>query len=181
MKLIVFLGNAGTEYVKNRHNLGFMVGDFYAKENGAKWKLEKKFGAEISILVSSDQCPESRVLLVKPQFFYNRAGEVVAKIARFYKIESENILAVCDDFNLDFGKIRLRKRGSDGGNNGLKSIIEHLGEKFTRIRIGTDSELRKTIGETDFVLSNFTAEEAKKIPQIIVNVTEKIDDFIESE
>ena len=173
MKLIVFLGNAGTEYAKNRHNLGFMIGDFYAKQNGAKWKLENKFGADIATIDG-----ENKVLLVKPQFLYNRTGEVVSKIARFYKIDSQDILAICDDFTMDFGKIRLRKTGSAGGNNGLKSIIEHIGENFNRIRIGTDNELRDNIGETAFVLSDFSKDESKQLPEIIPKITEMIDDFI---
>ena len=183
MKLIIFLGNAGMEYEKNRHNLGFMIGDFYAEQQGAKWKFEKKFGAEIAkiSLDSPIQSANDRaVLLVKPQLFYNRTGEVIAKIANFYKIDADDILAVCDDFNLNFGKIRYRKQGSDGGNNGLKSLVAHIGEKFARIRIGTDSPLRQQIGETDFVLSNFTAQESKNLPNICAEVSKIIDEFIES-
>ena len=193
MKLVVFLGNAGTEYAKNRHNLGFMVGDFFAKENGAKWKFEKKFGAEVAVIASNAKqssqkshldrhadksARDDKVILVKPQFFYNRTGEVVSKIAQFYKIEPQDILAVCDDFNLEFGKIRYRKQGGAGGSNGLKSIINHIGEGFARIRIGTDNELRKTIGETDFVLSDFSKSESKQLPEIISEATEIINNFI---
>jgi len=191
MKLVVFLGNAGLEYSKNRHNLGFMIGDFYAKQQGIKWKFASKFAADLSTfqpfqVKGAGQVQDSlknegeKVILVKPQLFYNRTGEVVAKIAGFYKIDEQDILAVCDDFNLDFGKIRYRKKGSDGGNNGLKSLVAQFGEKFARVRIGTGSKLRQQIGETDFVLSNFTKDEVEKLPEIYEKVIEIVDDFIKS-
>ena len=169
-KLIVFLGNPGLRYRKTRHNIGFMVGDFYAKQVGAKWKLDKKFGAEIAQTESGD-------LLVKPQLFYNRTGEAVQKLCHFYKITSRDILVICDDLNLPFGKIRQREQGSDGGNNGLKSIIAHLGPDFARLRIGTDNDLRSQIGDTDFVLSKFSKEEQSKLSEIFTELAAKINEF----
>ena len=174
MKLIVFLGNAGDDYTKNRHNLGFMIGNDYAKAHDLKWKLESKFGAEIARTNGGD-------ILVKPQLFYNRTGDVVQKIAHFYKVPADNILVVCDDLDLDFGKIRSRKQGSDGGNNGLKSMIAVFGEGFARIRIGIDSPLRKKMDDADFVLSNFNRGESTHLRQIFDEVSENINEFIESD
>ena len=190
MKLIVFLGNPGLKYRKTRHNIGFMVGDFYAKQVGAKWKLDKKFGAEIASVCHPELVSGSRkksldsptesandkvVLLAKPQLFYNRAGEAVQKLCHFYKIAPRDILVICDDLNLPFGKIRQREQGSDGGNNGLKSIITHLGSDFARLRIGTNNDLRSQIGDTDFVLSKFSKEEQQQLSDIFVEIVKKIE------
>ena len=95
----------------------------------------------------------------------------------FYKLHPQDILVICDDFNLEFGKVRFRERGSAGGNNGLKSIATHLGtEDFPRLRIGTANDaLRSKIGDTDFVLSRFTSEEYEKLPEILKEISVFID------
>jgi PTH1 family peptidyl-tRNA hydrolase len=168
VKLIIFLGNPGLRYRKTRHNVGFMIGDVYAKKLGLKWKKEVKFGAEIA--------RDGDILLAKPQLFYNLTGDSVAKIMNFYKIARSNLLVVCDDINLNFGKIRFRADGSDGGNNGLKSIIQHLGQDFARIRVGTDNGLRTVIGNTDFVLSRLSRTEQSELDKISANVVDLIDE-----
>jgi PTH1 family peptidyl-tRNA hydrolase len=179
MKLIIFQGNPGLKYRKTRHNIGFMVGDFYAKQRGIKWKMEKKFGAEIAEVESSSENRVVRILLAKPQLFYNRSGEAVRKIVDFYKIKPADILVVCDDFNLNFGQIRYREQGSDGGNNGLKSIIANLGtDQFARVRIGTGNDLRARIDDADFVLAKFNRDEAAELPKLQQKTAEIIDDFI---
>jgi PTH1 family peptidyl-tRNA hydrolase len=167
MKLIIFLGNPSLKYRRTRHNLGFMVGDSYAQAGGAKWRNLAKFQAAVAELTGGGQ----KVLLVKPQKFYNQSGEVVQKLMKFYKVASADLLVVCDDLNLDFGIIRERAQGSDGGNNGLKSIIDRIGPDFARIRIGTNNPLRAQIGDTDFVLAKFSRDEQKQLPEIINRVT----------
>jgi PTH1 family peptidyl-tRNA hydrolase len=99
---------------------------------------------------------------------------------KFYKISLSDILVICDDFNLEFGKIRARATGSAGGNNGLKSIIAELGtEDFSRLRIGTgNDDLRKKIGDVDFVLSKYTPEEKTELPQVLGEVADKLDTFL---
>jgi len=159
MKLIVFLGNPGLKYRKTRHNVGFMLGDMLARERGLKWKKEAKFNAEIAEMGAVSE----KILLVKPLLFYNLSGEVVKKLADFYKVENRDILVICDDLNLPFGQLRWREKGSDGGNNGLKSIIAHLGLDFPRLRIGTDNDLRARMGDTDFVLSKLSKDEQEKL------------------
>ena len=172
MKLIVGLGNPGNQYNFTRHNSGFLALDFYFKINNFKWSEKPKLGAIWS--------KNNDIIFIKPQDFYNDSGVAVKNFINFYKIPIENILIICDDFNLEFGKIRYRMNGSAGGNNGLKSIISELKTSdFSRLRIGTEnSELRQKIGDTDFVLSKFTIEEKTKLPEILNNVSSEIKNFI---
>ena len=147
MKLVVGLGNPGNRYNFTRHNLGFLVLDYYFKTYGLKWSEKSRLGA----LHGRNDI----VIFIKPQDYYNESGRAVREYMRFYKIELKDVLVICDDFNLEFGKIRHRMNGSAGGNNGLKSIIAELkSDDFQRIRVGTGNDgLRKRIGDTDFVLS----------------------------
>ncbi len=171
MKLIVGLGNPGNMYNFTRHNTGFLALDFYTKIKKVDWEKADKYDAKYFRLGDT--------FFIKPQTFYNDVGKSIAAFKNFYKIKNEDILVICDDFNLEFGKIRLREKGSAGGNNGLKSTIEHLGtEAFPRLRIGTANDaLRRKIGDTDFVLGKFTAEEREKLPEILREIAAKLDDF----
>lgn len=166
MKIIVGFGNPGHQYNFTRHNFGFLALDFYAKVYGFEFKPQPKFKAEIAKV--------DDVLFVKPQTFYNDIGISIRAICDFYKAHPQDILAVCDDFNLPFGQIRFRERGSAGGNNGLKSAITHLGtEDFPRLRLGTGNDpLKNRIGDVDFVLSKFTPEEHEQLPQILREIAD---------
>lgn len=168
MKLIVGLGNPGQNYHFTRHNFGFLALDFYFKVNDLTWKEKPQFGAIWG--------RTGDFFFIKPQTFYNDVGTSVRAFSDYYKIPSENILVVCDDFNLPFGTIRERRNGSAGGNNGLKSVISHLGtENFPRLRLGTgNDELRKKLSDTDFVLGKFTPEEKEKLPEILQEVSRKL-------
>lgn len=168
MNLVVGFGNPGKEYNFTRHNFGFLALDFYFKKNNLIWEKSEKFH---SIWKKVDD-----TIFIKPQTFYNNIGESVRAFSDFYKISPENILIICDDFNLPFSETRFRQKGSAGGNNGLKSVISHLGtEDFPRLRLGTgNDETRKKIGDIDFVLSKFTKEEKEKLPEILQNISEKI-------
>ena len=172
MKLIVGLGNPGNQYNFTRHNTGFLALDFYFKTHKLEWEGKPKFGA-IFARVDDTFC-------IKPQDFYNESGRAVREFVKFYKMNLSDILVVCDDFNLEFGKTRSRSTGSAGGNNGLKSIIAELGtEDFARLRIGTgNDELRKKIGDVDFVLSKYTPEEKDQLPAVLNEVAERIDEFL---
>lgn len=171
MKVVVGFGNPGNKYNFTRHNLGFLALDFYVKTHKLDWLNKPKFNA----IVAKDDTRD--IIFVKAQTYYNEVGQSVRAILDFYKLHPQDILVICDDFNLDFGKIRFREQGSAGGNNGLKSLIAHLGtEGFPRLRIGTaNSSLRATVGDVDFVLSRFNDEEYAKLPQIL----QEISDFIE--
>ena len=164
MKLIVGLGNPGNEYNFTRHNFGFLALDFYCKVHQINWETNPKFGAVWTRVGDT--------FFIKPQDYYNESGKAVRAFVNFYKMNLSDILVVCDDFELEFGKIRYRERGSAGGNNGLKSIIKELGtDEFPRLRLGTgNDELRKKIGDVDFVLSKFTPEEREKLPAILASI-----------
>lgn len=170
MQLIVGLGNPESKYNFTRHNFGFLALDFYAKIHNIDWQ-KPKMGA----LWFKD----GNRLFIKPQNYYNNSGEAVQAFMHFYKIPPENILVVCDDFDLPFGTLRYRAKGSSGGNNGLKSISERLGTtEFPRLRIGSNNPaIRQKVGDIDFVLGKFTSEEKAELPQILSEMTTKIDDF----
>lgn len=187
MKLIVGFGNPETKYNFTRHNFGFLALDFYAKIKNLTWESNPKFNAiwlkaRIRDIVPGSSSSE-QAIFIKPQTYYNKAGKSIQAFSHFYKIAPENILVVCDDFDLDFGKTRLREHGSSGGNNGLKSTERELGtSNFPRLRLGTDSKLRKKSGgkieDIDFVLGKFTPEEKEQLPPILNDIAQKIDDFI---
>ena len=172
MKLIVGLGNPGSRYNFTRHNVGFLAVDFYFKVHELSWGAKPRLGA---IFGRRDD-----VLFIKPQDFYNNTGQVVAEYMRYYKINSSDILVICDNFDLEFGKIRYRSSGVAGGNNGLKSIDAILGSgDYPRLRIGTGNDLlRKQMGDVDFVLSKFAPAEKEQLPEILRAVCDKIDEFI---
>lgn len=174
MKLIVGLGNPGNQYNFTRHNIGFLALDYYFKLNNLSWNTKPRLGA-ISGRMGD-------VLFIKPQEFYNETGAVVQKYMHYYKIPASDILVICDNFDLDFGKIRYRSSGAAGGNNGLKSIDSALGTSdYPRIRIGTgNDELRTKMGDIDFVLSKFTSEEKSDLSNILNEACLKIDDFLDS-
>ena len=170
MKLVVGLGNPENRYNFTRHNTGFLVLDYYFKVKGIKWSDKPRLGALWG--------RENDTIFIKPQKFYNNSGQVVAAYMNYYKIPEPDILVICDDFNLEFGKIRYRAGGSAGGNNGLKSIIASIGtEDFPRIRIGTaNDDLRARVGDVDFVLSKFTEEEKGQLPAVLDEVISRIGD-----
>ena len=171
MKLVVGLGNPGNQYNFTRHNTGFLALDFYFRLHNLSWETKPRLGA---IWGRSGD-----ILFIKPQEFYNETGRVVTDYMRYYKIAASDILVICDNFDLEFGKVRFRTSGAAGGNNGLKSIDKALGSSdYPRIRIGTgNDELRHRMGDTDFVLSRFTPEEKARLPEILSEVCEKIEEL----
>jgi peptidyl-tRNA hydrolase, PTH1 family len=150
--LIVGLGNPGRQYESTRHNAGFMVLDRMAAEAGVMFKSEPKWQSHVAKL------PGSGVLLVKPQCFMNLSGRPVRQLAAFHKWTPEQILVVYDDAALPLGKLRFREKGSAGGHNGIKSLIEHFGgDGFPRLKVGIgSSDAGEMVGH---VLGNFRAEE----------------------
>jgi PTH1 family peptidyl-tRNA hydrolase len=174
MKLIIGFGNPGRQYHFTRHNFGFLALDFYAKTHNITFKPEIKFLAQTA--------KTTDVIFAKPQTFYNNIGESVAKFVNFYKLNpSTDLLIVCDDFDLPFGTFRLKEQGTSAGNNGLKSTTTHLKTtQFHRLRLGTNNSLlRQTLDDTTFVLSKFTAEERKQLPEILNQSVTKIHQFLD--
>ena len=163
MFLIVGLGNPGTEYAQTRHNLGFMLVDKLAAEAGISVKRR-----ECQSLIGSGIIETERVKLVTPQTYMNLSGEAVSCLTSKYEIEAtKSLIVISDDLALPFGAIRLRQRGSAGGNNGLKSIIASLGtNEFMRLRIGIQPE-HPLSDSKKFVLSEFSREEKRALDEIL--------------
>ena len=175
MKIIFAQGNPGSDYEATRHNVGFLALDFFAKQNNVQFQTKQKFHSDIAELTVDGE----KVLLVKPTTFYNETGLSARTLADFYKVESTDILVIHDDLALPFGTLRTREKGSDAGNNGIKSLNAHLGENYARIRIGTWNEIADKAGSFDFVLSKFSQDEMNKLSSDILPKTiEVIDDFI---
>lgn len=152
MKMIVGLGNPGKTYEKTRHNAGFMVMDEILRKVNAPAMI-RKFKAKVTMVTISDQ----QVLLMKPETYMNQSGDAVAQAANFYKIEPKDILVIFDDLDLPVGKVRIREKGSAGGQNGMKSIILHLHtQEFPRIRVGIDKN--PMIPTVDYVLGKVEKE-----------------------
>lgn len=180
MKVILALGNPGEKYAYTRHNAGFLIIDQLAAGQSAQFSNKPKFFADIAELNMSGE----KILLVKPTTYYNEVGISARAILDFYKLTLDDLLIIHDDTALDFGKIRVRKGGRDAGSNGLKSLHAHIGSDFWHIRIGTDNLLRRQIGDVDFVLSKFNADERKilrdwTIPEAIKLISTFLDDTIE--
>jgi len=175
MKLILGQGNPGIDYAATRHNIGFMALTFYSQKYHLEFQNKSKFHAYIAEVTIDNE----KILLAKPTTFYNETGRTAQAIADFYKIPSKNILVIHDELALPFGTIRTREKGSDAGNNGIKSLNAHLGEEYARVRIGIQNDLTERIGAHDFVLAKFTSDESIKLPSdIFPKITEIIDDFI---
>ena len=160
MKLITGLGNPGAQYARTRHNLGFMTVDLLASEMGVSFSRVQN-EAQIARARHAD----STVLLVKPQTYMNNSGRSVAAIARRHGCEMEDILAIVDDKDLPFGKIRVRSGGSAGGHNGLKSINACLGsDAYPRLRLGIATEFMTRFDAlSTFVLSRFQPDEMEQV------------------
>jgi len=174
VKLIVGLGNPGTEYKNNRHNFGFMALDslsaHYQFEDW-KSKLEGKFAAK---LFGSE-----KIILVKPQTYMNLSGFCVAKFKHFFKVSEDDIFVIYDDIDLGFGDMKLKQGGGDAGHKGVRSISQHLGTKnFNRIRMGIGRPSEKE-DVSSFVLSNFSKAERDKNQILIKTLCEDFEKIIQ--
>ena len=155
--LIVGLGNPGSDYTITRHNAGFLTIDYISQKLGVQVNR-----AKFHALYGEAKIGNTGVMLVKPQTYMNESGVAVREIAEFYKIPTENIIVISDDISLDVGRLRVRKKGSDGGQKGLRSIIYHLNsDNFPRIRVGIGQKPNPNYDLADWVLSKFTPDEQK--------------------
>lgn len=171
--LIVGLGNPGLKYAKTHHNIGFMLVDQLAKELKVKFKYDKKFDAEIAEFKLNNE----KHYLMKPNTYMNNSGISVGSFVNYYKLSVDDIFVIHDDLDLEFGKIRIRRDGSSGGHNGIKSIIQHLNsEKFKRMKIGI-KETEDNIPVVDYVLSNLNNDEKSKIESIKEKILFIIEDL----
>ena len=170
MYIIVGLGNPGKQYENTRHNVGFNVIDILAEEYGISvTKMKHK------ALIGEGRVGTEKVVLVKPVTYMNLSGESLAEIYNFYKVETSNIVVIYDDIDLDVGKIRIRKKGSGGTHNGMRSIIKCLGSnEFPRVRVGI-SKPKNGQDLADFVLSRFAKEDEKSLNESFENAVAAID------
>ena len=172
MKLIVGLGNYGKEYKNTRHNIGFMALDYYADKKGLTIDKKKFKG-----LYTETNINNEKVLLVKPQTYMNLSGECVRDFILYFHIDIKDILIIYDDMDLDTGVLRLREKGSAGGHNGMKNIIQNIkSSEFKRVRVGISKDSnRNTI---DYVLGNFKGEEKQIIDEKMEIISCIIEDFV---
>lgn len=173
--LVVGLGNPGPDYAQTRHNLGFMVADRLATRLGSTFKAHRRSGAEIL----TGRLGGHSVVLAKPRSYMNESGRQVAPLAKFYSVPPADIVVIHDDLDLDFGRIRLKLGGGEGGHNGLRSVATALGTKeFQRVRIG----IGRPPGRKDpaaFVLEKFSAAERAEVPTICEQATDATELLIE--
>lgn len=169
--IVVGLGNPGEKYQKTRHNVGFMALDYISE------KLNIKINrAKFKALVCDCELADKRVLFMKPQTFMNNSGEAVKEAADFYKIPVENIIVIYDDISLNPGKMRIRLKGSDGGHNGIKSLINHLGSnEFPRIKIGVGAKPNPEYDLADWVLGNIANEDREATDKCIESTYECVE------
>jgi PTH1 family peptidyl-tRNA hydrolase len=168
MKLVVGLGNPGREYEWTRHNVGFEVLESLAARHDATWS--RKSDAEVARW-------GQQAVLVRPQTYMNLSGSAVQRWQHFYKVPIEDVLVVVDDVNLEAGRLRIRRSGSAGGHNGLKSIIAALGtDQFPRLRVGVGGGDRTTL--SSHVLGRFSAEEEGIIEAAIARAVEAVEAFV---
>lgn len=163
MKLIVGLGNPGKEYEKTRHNIGFIFIDNYTKNENFKEDFKSLY------------LKKENTIFQKPLTYMNNSGEAISAIMKFYKISSEDLYVIYDDMDLEIGRIRIREKGSSGGHNGIKSIINHIGEKFNRIKIGIGPKKDNSISH---VLGKFSKEDNEIIKSKYDTINKLINDII---
>ncbi|WAC07799.1 MAG: aminoacyl-tRNA hydrolase [Thermodesulfobacteriota bacterium] len=169
MWLIVGLGNPGRKFKFTRHNIGFRVIDQLSKELSIP--LDKK---RMMALWGKGSWEEQKVILAKPQTFMNLSGEAVVRFKNFFRIETDKVIIIHDDLDLNFGQMKIRNKGGDAGNKGLKSIIQSLGEsEFIRVRLGISRPEKKGEGR-NYVLADFDEQEKKKLNILINQATEAV-------
>ena len=169
MKLIAGLGNIGDKYTFTRHNAGFMLIDSFALNENLNFRENSR----LKCLMTNLRTPQEDYLLIKPTTFMNLSGEAVRAVIDYYKIDISDVLIVYDDLSLEIGKIRFRPNGSDGGHNGLKSVIQHLGTKnVARLKIGIGPQ--PNLPSEVFVLQNFSKEELDKLKGALSKAKEGI-------
>lgn len=173
MKLVIGLGNPGTEYENTRHNAGFMALDSFAKKKNITFRLEPKLKGMLASVVLNGH----KAFLLKPMTYMNLSGESISAVMKYYKISVEDILVISDDLDSPVGRVRIRASGSAGGHNGHKSIITHLGtEEYKRIKLGIGRS--EVIPVIDWVLHKFESSEMILMQQACEKTDQAIEDFI---
>ncbi|QWC84219.1 aminoacyl-tRNA hydrolase [Nocardioidaceae bacterium] len=178
--LVVGLGNPGPTYADTRHNVGYMVCDELASRMGSSWKSHKSGRAQV---VEGRLAPPgvdaARVVLVRPRCFMNETGGPVKALATFYKVPAEQVVAIHDELDIDFGTLRTKFGGGDNGHNGLKSMRSSLGTgDFYRVRCGVGRPPSRQ-APADFVLSSYSGAERKELPLQLVDAADAVECLLE--
>ena len=160
ISLVAGLGNPGREYEATRHNLGWVVLDAFVRQLGLEWKRQAQFEA---LVARWDRPGQATCHFVKPQTFMNDSGRSIGPMARFYKAVPAAVAVLYDDFNIDLGLVKVTTTGSAGGHNGVTSLLEHLGDGFTRFRLGIDPKQPPQMDLKDFVLGKFSTDQLNLI------------------
>ena len=172
--LVVFLGNPGTKYDGTRHNAGFLAADALEKKSGIRINKLRFRALTTQVTLGGES-----VLLMKPQTFMNLSGEAVIQAVNFYKIAPDHVLVVSDDVSLPAGKMRIRARGSAGGHNGLKSIIQHLGtDAFPRIKLGVGAPPHPEYEMADWVLGSCKGQDAEALRSAALRAADALETYI---
>lgn len=171
MKVIVGLGNPGKEYENTRHNIGFMIVDKLIKDYGICEQKNKFQG-----LISEKNINGEKIIFLKPQTYMNLSGNSIIEVVNFYKLnKEEDVIVIYDDMDLSFGQLRIKKKGSSGGHNGIKSIISHFGEDFIRIKCGIGSKKKDAI---EHVMGKFSNTEQEELLKMIDEVSKCVKDIL---
>lgn len=173
--LIVGLGNIGKKYHGTRHNLGFAALEYIAEKNDfPSWSVKKDLKCELA----QNQLGSFKVILCRPTTFMNLSGEAVQAVQHFYRLTNEETLVIYDELALPFGQIRARRGGESAGHNGIKSLIEHCGEDFWRIRAGIANTISEQAKAEDFVLGSFDKKEQGNLPMIYREINALMTEFV---
>lgn len=173
--LLVGLGNPGKQYEGTRHNIGFACIDAFAAANDfPQWITKKDLKSE----VTAANLGSSRVILMKPTTYMNLSGVAAQSVLHFYKVPFDQVVVIHDELDIPFGQIRLRLGGSSAGHNGIKSLIEHIGEGFGRVRIGIGNDAAKQMDGADFVLQKFSKDEQAQLSGLTREVSSILSEYV---
>ena len=175
--MVVGLGNPDRKYTLTRHNSGFLCVDMLSEK--LNFRVDK---LKFKSLIADTTINGHRCIVMKPQTYMNNSGEAVRECANFYKISPENIIVIYDDISLDVGKLRIRRKGTDGGHNGIKSIIYHLNsDQFPRIKVGCGKKPHPDYNLADWVLSEFKKDEQKALEPALENACKAIELLLDNQ
>jgi PTH1 family peptidyl-tRNA hydrolase len=172
--LLVGLGNPGEEYTTSRHNVGFLCLDAFARKNSFDPWVNKK---DLKCLLTSATLGDTKVILCKPTTYMNLSGEAVQAVTHFYKIPAGQVVVIHDELDVNFGQLRMRIGGSAAGNNGIKSVSQHIGENYGRVRVGIGPKQPAAIDSADFVLQDFNQHERAELPALAQEVSAILSEY----
>lgn len=174
MKLIVGLGNPGPKYEKTRHNIGAMVADGLVVSAGERWKVHKKSGADVAPITLAGH----QVLVAKPRTYMNESGRQVGPLAKFYSVSPDDLIVLHDELDIDFGLVRLKQGGGEGGHNGLRSISQSVGSRdYLRVRLGIGRPPGRQ-DPADFVLKPFPSSARADVDLLITQGADAVEELV---